>query len=322
MASPNLSEIVTTTLRNRSKEIADNVTTHNALLMRLKERGNMKTVSGGRTIVVPLEYAANSTFKYYSGYELLDVSPSDVISAAEYNWKQASVNVTISGLEQIQNAGPEALIDLLDARIKNAEHTMMNNLSSGVYADGTGSNSKEIGGLQLLIEDTGSSSSSTVGGIARGTFSFWQNIAFSSATNGGAAATNANIQSYMNQTWVQVVRGMDAPDLIPADNNYWRHYLESLQAIQRVTNDRMAQAGFMNLKYMNADVFFDGGGGCPTNHMYFCNTKYLYMVTHSQRNMVPLENKTAINQDASVVPLVWAGNLVCSNSALQAVLKA
>ena len=67
MASPNLTEIVTTSLRNRAQEIADNVTAHNALLRRLKEKGNIQMKDGGRTLVVPLEYAENSTFKWYSG---------------------------------------------------------------------------------------------------------------------------------------------------------------------------------------------------------------------------------------------------------------
>lgn len=146
MASPNLSEVVTTTLRKRSKTLADNVSQHNALLSRLRDRGNSNLVSGGRTIVEELEYAENATFQYYSGYEILDVSPSDVISAAEFSWKQAAVNVTASGLEtRIQNAGPEQIIDLLDSRIKNAEKTMMNNISEGVYSDGTGSGGKQIG---------------------------------------------------------------------------------------------------------------------------------------------------------------------------------
>ncbi len=321
MASPNLTEIVTTTLRNRAKEIADNVTNHNALLRRLRDKGNIRKIGGGRTIVVPLEYAENATFKWYVGYETLDVSPSDVVSAAEFNWKQANVNVTISGLEgDVQNAGDEALANLLTVRINNANKTMANNMSTGVYADGTGSDGKEIGGLQHLVPDD--PTTGTVGGISRSTFSFWRSIRFRGATDGGTATATTNIQSYMNQLWVQLVRGVDKPDLIVADNSYWRFYLESLQAIQRIQNDDMAQAGFMNLKYMTADVVFDGGGGAPASHMYFLNTDYIMMVAHKNRDLVPLPNKTAINQDADVVPLVWAGNMVVSNSALQGVLTA
>jgi hypothetical protein len=79
MASPNLSEIVTTTLRNRSKTLSDNMSNHNALLRRLRENGNQTSVTG-RDIVRELEYADNGTVQFYSGYETLDVSPSDVLS--------------------------------------------------------------------------------------------------------------------------------------------------------------------------------------------------------------------------------------------------
>ena len=97
MASPNLSEIVTTTLRNRSGKLADNVTNNNALLARLNKKGNVKPVDGGRSIVQELDYQENGTFKRYSGYETLDISPSEVFSAAEFDWKQGAVSVSISG---------------------------------------------------------------------------------------------------------------------------------------------------------------------------------------------------------------------------------
>lgn len=325
MASPNLSEIVTTTLRSRTGQLADNVTSNNALLMRLKERGKIKPVAGGRTIVQELDYAENSTYKRYSGYESLDISPSDVFSAAEFNYKQAAVAISMSGLEMLQNSGREAIIDLLESRITNAERTMANNISADIYSDGTATN--QIGGLQLLVAD--SPATGTVGGINRATFSFWRNVAFDATTDGGAAATSANIQQYMNRVYVQIVRGADRPDLIVADNNYWRLYLESLQAIQRITDDKMAQAGFMTLKYMDADVVLDGGfqnsasnGGAADNHMYFLNTNYIHFRPHRDRNMVPLEpDRFAVNQDAMVKLIAFAGNMTLSNASLQGVLK-
>lgn len=322
MASPNLSEIVTTTLRNRSGKLADNVTKNNALLNRLNKRGNVKPVDGGRTIVQELEYAENSTYKRYSGYEVLNIQPSDVFTAAEFDWKQAAVAVSISGLEQLQNSGKEKVIDLLESRIKNAERTMQNNLSADCYSDGTADGGKQIGGLQLLVAD--SPTTGTVGGINRGTYTFWRNQAFDATTDGGAAATSANMQSYMNRLWLQLVRGTDRPDMIIADNNYFRLYWESLQAIQRITSDDMAQAGFQSLKYMDADVVFDGGygGAAPTNHMYFLNTNYIFLRPHKDRNMVPLDpDRFSVNQDAMVKLTAWAGNMTLSNAFLQGVLK-
>jgi len=323
--SSTLTEIVTTTLRNRTGKLADNVTKNNALLMRMKKKGKVKPVSGGRTIVQELEYAENGTYKRYSGYESLNISPSDVFTGAEYNYAQAAVAVSISGLEMLQNSGEEAIIDLLESRISNAEKTLVNNIALDCYSDGTADGGRQIGGLQLLISTN--PTTGVVGGLdaSSSIAAFWRNIAFSAATNGGAAATAANIQSYMNRIYVQLVRGTDVPDLIVADNNYYRLYLESLQSIQRIASDEMAKAGFDSLKYMQADVVLDGGygGGAPTNTMYFINSDYLYFRPHTDRNFAPLgDDRFAVNQDAMVKLIGFAGNMTVSNRRLQGVLSA
>lgn len=335
MPSPNLSEIVTTTLRNRSGRLADNVTRNNALFNRLRERGKVKPFSGGRTIVQEISYAQNGTFKRYSGYEVLNIAPSDVITAAEFPIRQAAVAVSISGLEMLQNSGKEAVIDLLESRIENAEQTFANGLAFDAYSAGT--ETGQMTGLQALVSST--PTSGTIGGIDRATWTFWQNIKFSAVTDGGAAATSANIQSYMNRVALQLVRGNDGPDLIVADNNYYRLFLESMQAIQRVTDERSAGLGFTGLKYYGAgrsiDVMLDGGfqgyssdsnpatGGAPTNSMYFLNTNYIMYRPHRDRNMVPLDpDRFSVNQDAMVKLIGWAGNMTLSNARLQGVLTA
>lgn len=341
MAFPNLSEIVTTTLRNRTGVLADNVTRNNALLTRLNRRGKIKTFSGGRTIVQELNYANNQTFQWYSGYQVLNIAPSQTFSASEYPIRQSAVAVSISGLEELQNSGEEAIIDLLESRIENAEDTFMNGLAQGIYGDATVTGS--INGLQNLVSTT--PTSGTIGGIDRSVWTFWQNQAYGTVTNGTGAMTSANVQHYMNTLYVKLVRGRDVPDLIVADNIAWTFYLESLQAIQRiqVENGRgtdVAEAGFQTLKYMGSDVVMDGGfqgfstdpfpgetstgnglGGMPSTQMYFLNTKYLHWRPHARRNMVPLDpDRFSVNQDAMVKLMAWAGNLTLSNAFLQGVL--
>lgn len=321
MASPNLSEIITTTLRNRTGKLADNVTNNNAILYRLKQRGRTKPASGGRTLVQELAYQENSTFMWYSGYDPLDISATDVMSAAEFDWKQCAVAVTISGLEQLQNAGKEKILDLLESRIDVAEKTMSNKIALGCYADGTGNGGKEIGGLQLLVADT--PTSGTVGGINRLTWTFWRN-AYRDSSDNSVTLDKTTIQSEMGIMYSNLVRGTDRPDLIITDNNNWLLYLASLQAIQRITNDSLGQAGFTNLKYMDADVVLDGGkgGNCPADHMYFLNSDYIHYRPHADRNMVVMGGERMnTNQDAIVKLIGWAGNMTASNCALQGVLK-
>jgi hypothetical protein len=323
MASPNLNEIVTTTLRNRSGKLADNVTNNNALLSRMKKKGSIKPVSGGRTIVQELEYAQNGTYQRYAGYQVLNIQPSDVFTAAEFDWKQVAVAVTWNGLEiDVQNTGQEQVIDLLEARISNAEKTMANGLSYDMYSNGTADGGLQIGGLQLLVADA--PTSGVVGGIDRSQWPFWRNQSYSGSTNGGAAVSATTIQGYMNTLWLLCKRQNDVTDLIIADNAYFQFYWSSLQAIQRIQQADTGEAGYQMLKFMGADVVADGaiGAACPANHMYFLNTDYIKYRPSSKRNMTPLETVSSINQDASVRLIVWAGNLTLANGQLQGVLIA
>jgi hypothetical protein len=322
MASPNISEIATMTLESRTGKLADNMSKNNALLNRLKKRGNVKTVTGGVSIRQELEYAQNGTVMNYSGYQTLDISPSDVFTSANFNYAQKAAAISISGLEMLQNSGEEEVINLLTSRIKNAEKSLMNSVATDLYSDGTADGGKQIGGLQLLVAK--SPSSGTVGGIDRATWTFWRNLA--SAPSG--APTSANIQSRMNDLALQLVRGSDSPDLIVADTVYYGTYLASLQTIQRITSTEMAGSGFTSIQYYGAgkaaDVVLDGGvgGGCPASTMYFLNTDYIHFRPHADRNFVPLgSDRFATNQDAMVKLIGFAGNMTLSNASLQGVLS-
>lgn len=321
MAFPNVSDIVATTIENRSRKIADNVTKNNAALARLNERGNIRTISGGNTIYEEVSFAENGNAGWYSGFDLLPVAAQDVITAAEFSLKQLACPIVMSGLEQLQNAGREQMIDLMESRINVAEATMANMMSSSIYSDGTGSGGKELTGLNAAVPT--SPTSGTYGGIDRATWSFWQSKKCDSnadITTPGAM-TPSNIQEAMDKLWAQLVRGSDRPDLIILDNTFWSIYLRSLQALQRFTGTETGKLGFPTLKFMDADVVLDGGigGYCPSKTGFFLNTKYISLRPHSARNMVPLSpnRRHAVNQDAEVQILAWAGNLTMRGSQFQ-----
>ena len=316
-ASPNstYTEIVTTTLAGYSKTMADNVTNNNALLRHIDSNGN-KSPATGRTIVQELEYATNSTTKWYSGYEVLDTSTSNVFTAAEFNYKQLAGNVVISGLEQVENSGPEQIFNLLKSRIRNLEKSLKNTMATALYADGTGTDSKELGGLQLIVPGT---VGNTVGGINSTTYSFWQNQVYDFSTE-GATASATTIQTAMNTLWLACIRGADRPDVIVGDTNYFGFYWSSLQSNQRFTSDESASAGFMNLMFMDAPVYYDDQ--CPSNKMYMLNTDYLFLRYAEGREFVPLGEKASVNQDALVMPVAWAGNMAVSNRARQGIIQA
>ena len=328
-ANSTVSDIIATTIQSRSGKLADNVTLNNAVLDRLRKRGNVRPFSGGNVILEEIMYndANTNNTNSYSGYETLNISPNSPISAAQFSIAQYASAVTISGLEMLQNSSKEAIIDLLEGRVQVAEGQLLNRIQTDIYGNGTGNGGKNLTGLAAAVAD--SPATGTYGGINRATWDFWRNQSFSGVTDGGAAVSAANIQSYMTQLAIKLVRGNDKADLIVADNNYYSLYVNSLQAIQRVTSAEEGAAGFASLKFYgggtSADVVLGGGIGnqATANHMWFLNTNYIFFRPHADRNFTPIGGeRQSVNQDAVVKLIGWAGNLTSSGPQFSGVLKA
>lgn len=321
MASPStvFTEMVTTTDRNWSTDVPDNVSKNNALLNVLKKKGKISTVSGGFEIARPLEYAENGTYQRYSGYDGLNTNASDVLTTVKYEMRQIALHVTASGREIRMNMGSkERMIDLVKARKANALKTAANQFSIDLYSDG--SLSEQIGGLGNVLQSAGTG---TVGGIDSSTWTFWKNkFKEMTGTNLAASpsATNAaSMKADMNAFWLTLNRGADKPDLIIMSHDFYALYELGEQQLQRYMDADLAQSGFQTLKYKSANVIFDDNTNFSTTSekAYFLNTDYLYLVQHSEAKWTPDDEKRPVNQDAVVIPIYWMGNLVCTNRALQ-----
>lgn len=326
-ANPNFDDIVTTTLRNRSGKLADNATKTTALLDRLRRRGKVKPAAGGRSIVQELETALNSNGGWYAGYDTLSTNAFEPFTAAEYDWKQAYVPVVWSGLEKLKNMGEFEVIDLVANRVKNSEKTLYDLVASASYSDGTGSGGKQLHGLGLFVVQA--NTTGTVGGIDRAANTFWRNQTGSvtmSATTVNIASTNPSLfLAALNSLAINCTRGSDRPDLYVADGTAYKQYLESLQPIQRITDEKLGGYGFTNLKYYgvgsNADFVLDNGYA-PAKTVYALNTEYIYLRPHPDRNFVPFGgDRIPVNQDATVRFLGFTGNMTASNLKLQGILS-
>lgn len=317
MAVPNVSEIIATTIENRSRKIADNVTKNNALLRWLEKKGNIRTFSGGTKILEELQFADNTTAGYYSGWDTLPTTPQEVISAAEFGIKQIAVSVSINGLEELQNAGEEQQIDLYQGRVQNAEASMQNLIESGLNSDGTGAGGKELTGLLAAVPQD--PTTGTYGNINRATWTFWRPQIYDPPST----PTASTIQQYMNKVFAACTRGADFPNLIFSGATIWETFTASLQVLQRFTDAEMANLGFPSQKFFGSDVVLGGGiGGYATaTDMVFLNTKYIHWRPHKDRNMRALKKRQPWNQDAEGTFLAFAGNLTMSGSRFQGRLK-
>jgi len=320
MPSPNstFTELVTSTFRKVRKDVKDNLSNRNALLKHIYKKGNYKTEDGGLTIVTPLDYAANGTYQRYSDWDALNIAASDVISAAEYQWKQIAINIVASGREKRINSGESKIFSLAKSKMKNAIRTFNNGFSFDLYSDGTAAN--QINGLQALVSDLGTG---TVGGINSATFGFWLNTVFDCSDNSVTASATTIENSMLLPTWLSIDRGPDdCPDLIVMDNVYYQFFEASQTSIKRYMDAENANAGLVSLKYKGADVYFDGNSGIPSQHAYMMNTNYFDLVVHKDADLEVVDAQRPVNQDGDVVPILWMGNLTLSNRKLQAVIHA
>ena len=298
------------------------LTRENGMVVKRHERGAQADLSASDEIVWtagrPVEAWINShaITHFDSDWDKLNISQSEVISSAEYQWRQIALNVVASGRELRINSGDSRIVNLAKSRMKNAIRTFNNNFSSDVYSSGSLTN--QINGLQAIIADT---NTNTVGGIDANTWEFWRNtVTDASALSVTPSATTIE-HSLMLPTWMAVDRGPDdQPDLIVADSTYYQYYEESQASLKRYSSAQSASGGFVSLKYKNADVLYDGNSGIPTTHMYFINTEYFQLVVHKDADLEVMDDMRPIDQDGSVTPLLWMGNLVCSNRKMQAVI--
>jgi hypothetical protein len=304
--------------------VADAVSNSIGLLKYLKESDSYKPVKGGYELRHEVQYQDTGNFKYYTGFEKLDNTHRETLTFLQFDIKQAVAACSISGLEEAQNTGEEAFIDLLDERIKGVERTMRNNLggTNGVYGNGTAFSGKAIDGLQKLISNT--PTTGVVGGIDRATYTFNRNRVFSAATDGGAAKSAANIKEYLNKLTLRCSRDGEKPDLYVADDNDFALYESATQAIQRIEDTKKANIGWPEMYYKGAKFIYDGGfgGGCPANTTYAINTKHLFWRPHEKRNFTPLKKREAQDQDAMTQYVVWYGNVTYDLAFLNGVLIA
>lgn len=311
-------EMVTTTDRTWGTGVTDNVSKHNAVLNRMKKKGKIKTVGGGYEIAERIEYAENSTYQRYAGFDALNTSASDVLTTVKYPYRQVALHVTASGREMRMNSSKESMINLVKSRKENAIRTATNQFSIDLYS--SGALPEQINGLQNLVQTNGQG---TVGAIDSTTWTFWRNkFREVTGTNTAATPTVANAVQFkgdMNAMWLSLTRGADKPDIIVMTHDFYSLYEVGEQDKQRYADSDLAKAGFETLKYKSADVIFDDNANFATTGetAYFLNTDYLYLVQHREAQWTPDDTKVPTNQDAIVVPIYWMGNMVCTQRALQ-----
>ena len=294
MAQWNLGEIVASTLPQYKEEFADQVFDKTVLLNHMK--------SGGTPIRVPL-LIGSGTSEWFAGTDHLDVSPVDTLDAAEYNWRNLNASIVFTLDDELSNSGPEQVIDLLEAKVKQAELTIADSLNTKLNS-GTGSETlPAIAGLDTLI-GTG-----TFAGIAGGTYTDWQSYVEASA----GALTIAQMKTARNT--INIGKGGSPVSMIITTQTLLEKYeslltptyqMDPLVRSKEVT--RLGDVGFTALSYAGVPVVFDTSA--TTGAMYFINTENLKLYVHKDAFMDKTPSVRPTDQHVSVQHIVMRCALI------------
>ena len=308
-------EILSTTLKNYVPKLTDNIFSARPLFYALTNGQTIRRISGGAKIVVPVIYGTNSTAGSYSGVDTIDTTAQTGISAAEYDWRQYAATVTINGMEEAKNNGEAQIIDLLEGKIFQTQETIIENMNTMFWGDGTGNGGKDMNGLNKLV-GTGL----TVGGIdaTDADNSWWRSTLRNGPADAGAGALT---QAAMATVYNTVSVGNDQPTIIITDQDEYEAYEALLEGQIRYTDTDVADGGFQNLLFKGAPVTFDSDSNLD-GKMFFLNTKYLQLVAHSDVWFKPTPFVRPTNQDAVFSQLLCYGELTVSNRARQGMIYA
>lgn len=318
MAFPNtsISDILVFSLFHYNKTMVDNASSNTAVLFKLSD-DNKRVIDGGYEIREEFMYGENANAAWYDGPEEMSMGTSDNFSGGQFSPKQLAVPVVVTGREEAINQGDAQKHNLVKKKIKHAETTMQSFQSVGMYSDGTSFSSKTIPGFNAMLP--ADPTTGTYGGINRATAGneFWR-----SQLKDNTLAT-ATVLTDMNTLYNACVLGNEHVNFIGAGSTAYGFFESALQANQRFTDAKMADAGFETLKYKGATVVMDSGigGDADIEDMYFLNLNHIFWNVWKGRDMVPLKRRESFNQDVAGIILAWMGTLTTDAPRLSGRLK-
>ena len=297
MTDVNLGQMASTTLKNYQKTLKDNIFKKHVLLDHLKSNGGTKMFDGGRSLVAPLMYGANSTVQNFSGTDVLDNTYQEGIDAAEYDWKYKNVSIVITKTDESKNRGKSAIVNLLKAKIMQAENSLSENINEDLM---TGSDANGLVGLDTLIGTT-----TTAGSISGSTYSWWRSTVDSDAVTLAFADMRVVKNSCRNGA------GGSRPSLILCAQDMYEKIFSLTTAtyafnpVKSKEGKRLADASFEVSEFEGVPVSYDEAIADGT--IYMINKENYKLGILDGWDMKVMNKPEPSNQHVTIKDIVFGG---------------
>lgn len=305
MAQPNsnFDQISAITERYFMPKLTDNIFKTIPLFSRMKDK--IELVDGGTQVLVPLNYAQTSATGWYSGADTLNNADNDIISSAQFDWKQIYASVPITKLDELKNSGQAAKVNFVKSKMQVAEKTIRDVVATGLWNAGTTPNA--ILGMRSFLSTT-----ATYGGISQSTYSFWQ-------ANIDATTTTTTIGALQTQWSLASLNG-ESPTVLLSGSGRYDAYYNLLQPQQRFMDSKTAEGGFQSLMYNGVPWIVDSKA--PSTHVVMLNEDYVHLLVHKDENFKFEPFQKPINQNLRVAHIFATMVFASSNNRMHAALTA
>lgn len=263
-----LDNLYTTTWQHMKDTVVDNIFDASPLWFWLKEKGKLKSVSGGRYLTDPLAYAENDNVVWFRRGGTVPMNDKEFLTTSKWDWRYLAASVVRFGVDDQQNRGKMQIINLMNQKLENAKNTIINTLEDALF-QGSGSATDSIDGLQLLVADD-PTTATDVGDIDQSTNTWWRNKTNNMNAVSFATSGVSRMRTMVNDCSQNLK--MDTPDIIVTGQTVYEYYEDEALDYYRITNNKLAEMGFQNQTFKGIPMVWSPSCGL---RMYFLNTNYI-----------------------------------------------
>jgi len=294
-----------------------------------KKLGGIEYEDGGIKIQRPLMVDNHSSITQLStGYEPVSLAVQDVLRPALYDWADFVAPIVITKKEELENQGEKAIVKIVEARMKNVMNLLRREINKQIVAGGSTILSN-LGTLNGVLSATGfleqgaptaAGQTNSVGGLARSIVPDGDGLYNRSFNALNAWNTNGMSGLYQLTAETTARAPMGSVKLILASEKGYSNYRRSLFNQERYIDEKMLDAGYMNIAFGGASVVQDTF--MPTNAsvganleatMYMLNFDSIKLVMHSDGDLAVSPFEYIPGTTARSAQVYWKGQLIADN---------
>jgi hypothetical protein len=277
----------------------------------LRGKNRIVEIDGGSIIAQPVLAQPNQTAITYQGADILPTDAQEEFTSAEVPWKQATVAVTITGLDKLRTSGKERQLDYVATKVESAYMSLFNLMGIQVFADGTGNSGKDWDGIGAGVNNA--AGFQVYLGIDRAANQWWQAQVFDPGV-----LTPLNTASMMT-LFTQCQTDEERPNLISATKTGYSSFWGFLTPGETFVDSEVATLGFENIGFQGVVMVMDSSE--PANTMHFLNLDHLQLLVHRDENFDFSGFDKPINQNIETAHVFVTGNFVLRKPSSCGVLR-